>query len=173
MTNSNGFKWRHRSKLLSSDIFWFAYSYFQNHFVSLVIICKSISMASLPICGAVIGGALTQHLPKKAKYDICHVMYVYSIGFYMIMFQLIIMSIKNDQHYRSAPLEPYNRVSQHWRVVSFCWRFHQIKSLFREHMWLQYMINPNMYVFKGIEYKPKITGKSQVGDAYMPCSWKY
>ena len=30
-----------------------------------------------------------------------------------------------------------------------------------------------MYVFKGIEYKPKITGKSQVGDAYMPCNWKY
>ena len=107
---------------------------FQNHFLSLVIICKLISMASLPICGAVIGGALTQHLPKKAKYDICHVMYVYSIGFDMIMFQLIIMSIKNDQHYRSAPLEPYNRVSQHWRVVSFCWKFHQIKSLFREYM---------------------------------------
>ena len=105
----------------------------QNHFVSLVIICKLIStIASLPICGAVIGGALTQHLPKK--YDICHVMYVYSIGFDMIMFQLIIMSIKNDQHYRSAPLEPYNRVSQHWRVVSFCWKFHQIKSLFREYM---------------------------------------
>ena len=53
----------------------------------------------------------------------------------MIMFQLIIMSIKNDQHYRSAPLEPYNRGSQHWRAVSFCWKFHQVKSLFREYMW--------------------------------------